>query len=127
MLVLHSCARRAGHLEVAAATLHCAHSAADHLAHRAGQDEALVSDCGVRCLVHHAERGALIAGCADGVIRMHYPDGDGPPDGALPTTLNGTPARVWGPHAVRWLSRAALQLCCGPVSTCCTAAVLQNG
>jgi hypothetical protein len=50
-----------------------------------------IAPVNVHCLLFDQPRGALIAGCADGVVRLHFRDGQVPTgdDLPLPTQLTG--------------------------------------
>jgi hypothetical protein len=64
--------------------------------HPPRQDETRVAPVNVHSLVFDQGRGALITGCADGVVRLHFTDGQAPSanDAPLPTELTGA---GWGP------------------------------
>lgn len=51
-----------------------------------------MASCNVHCLVYQQERECLIAGCADGAVRLHFLDGRVPTynDMPLPTVLQGS-------------------------------------
>ncbi len=61
-------------------------------------DEARLADCSVRCLAHQPDRDCLIAGCADGTVRIHFADGRVPTcnDMPLPTLLQAHEGVVSG-------------------------------
>jgi hypothetical protein len=78
------------------------------------QDEVPLAPSNVHCLVFQKERECLIAGCADGAVRLHFLDGRVPihNDVALPTVLTGERGvigpRCWHTTGLLAIARSTL-------------------
>lgn len=69
------------------------------------QDDIRVADCNVLCMLHLPDQHCFAAGCEDGMIRLHYEEGQGPvansDGGPVPLALGGHDGKVTGVVALQ--------------------------